>query len=116
MSKVNSKNKGKRGELELCHKLAEHGIEARRSQQYCGMDEGEADIVGLFGIYAEVKRVEALNVSKAMSQAERDAINGRMPTVFHRKNGEPWMVTMRLDDWAEMYKVWTYRKNVEGVK
>lgn len=113
---VNSKNKGKRGELELCHEFAKHGIEVHRSQQYCGMDDGEADVVGLHGIYAEVKRVERLNVSDAMRQAERDAINNRMPTVFHRKNGEPWLVTMRLDSWVEMYKVWTYRKNVEGVK
>lgn len=57
-------------------------------------------MVGVPGVHIEVKRVEALNLSKAMQQSERDAPEGETPMVFHRKNREPWYVTMRLEDWA----------------
>jgi hypothetical protein len=29
-----------------------------------------------------------------------------MPAVFHRKDGEGWMVTMSLEDWMELYGEW----------
>ena len=100
---INSKQKGKKGELELSNKLKEHGFDTRRNQQYCGAN-GDADLVGLPGIYIECKRVEKLNISDAMSQAIHDSKEARIPTVFHRKNNEEWLVTMRLTDWIELYK------------
>lgn len=27
-----------------------------------------------------------------------------MPTVFHRRSREPWLVTMRLSDWMGLYQ------------
>ena len=102
---VNSKRKGAAGERELAHKLNECGFETRRSVQYNGKaDDGKADLVNLPGIHIECKRVERLNVSEAMLQAINDAKGGELPTVFHRKNREGWLVTMRLDDWMELYK------------
>ena len=83
--------------------MREHGYDCRRGQQFCGAN-GDADVVGLPGIHIEVKRVEKLNVSNAMSQAIGDAKNGDLPVVFHRKNNEDWLVTMRFDDWIELYK------------
>ena len=101
---VNSKRKGAAGERELAKKLNEYGFSTRRSVQYNGKaDDGKADLVNLPGIHIECKRVERLNVSDAMAQAVNDA-KGEMPTVFHRKNREGWLVTMRLDDWMELYK------------
>ncbi len=99
---MNSKRKGKVGELELANKLKEYGYECRRSQQYCGINS-DADIVGLDGIHIECKRVENLNMNKSMEQAVQDAKDG-MPTVFSRKNGKGWLVTMRLEDWIILYK------------
>ena len=102
---VNSKRKGKTGELELAKKLNEYGFSTRRSVQYNGKaDDGKADLVNLPGIHIECKRVERLNVSEAMAQAINDAKDGELPTVFHRKNYEGWLVTMRLDDWMKLYK------------
>ena len=51
----------------------------------------------------EVKRVERLNVPEAMKQAARDAERFRdgAPVVFHRRSREPWLVTMRLEDWLD---------------
>ena len=101
---VNSKRKGAVGERELSKKLNEYGFGTRRSVQYNGKaDDGKADLVNLPGIHIECKRVERLNVSEAMAQAVNDA-KGEMPTVFHRKNREGWLVTMRLEDWMELYR------------
>lgn len=100
---INSKQKGKAGELELSHKLKEYGYDAKRSVQYNGKD-GQADVVGLPHIHCEVKRVERLNLYDAMEQAKRDAKNGDAPTVFHRKNRSNWLVTMELDDFMKLYK------------
>ena len=102
---VNSKRKGKRGELELVRKLKEFGFDTRRSVQYNGKaEDGQADLVGLKGIHIEVKRTERLNLYDAMAQAKHDAKDGALPTVFHRKNDCRWLVVMELDDWMELYK------------
>lgn len=102
---MNSKSKGKRGELELCHKLREYGYSCSRSVQYCGAN-GDADVVGLPGIHIECKRVERLNLTDAMHQAMRDTRAGELPAVFHRRNDEPWLVTMPLESWIEIYREW----------
>ena len=100
---INSKQKGKAGELELACKLKEYGYDARRSVQYNGKD-GQADVLGLPHIHIEAKRVERLNLYDAMEQAKRDAKNGDKPAVFHRKNRSNWLVTMELDDFMDIFK------------
>lgn len=93
-----SKRKGKTGERELSHKLTEiFGVQCRRNQQFCGA-AGDADVVGLLGIHIESKRCETLSIYKAMEQAQADAKNGDVPTVFHRRNGKQWLVVCNLDD------------------
>ena len=99
---MNSRDKGKRGELELAKKLKEYGYDTRRGQQYCGSN-GDADVVGLPGIHIECKRVEKLNLYDAISQSVSDAKENEMPAVFHRKNNCEWLVTMRFDDFMRMY-------------
>ena len=96
---MDSREKGKRGERELARKLNGLGFETRRSVQYCGAN-GDADVVGIPGIHIECKRVENLNIHKAMAQATADAQEGEAPTVFHRRDRGQWLVTMRLADWA----------------
>ena len=102
---MNSRRKGKEGELSLARKLREYGYDCRGGQQYSGAN-GDADVVGLPGIHIECKRVERLNLAEAMHQAERDARPGELPAVFHRRNGEPWLVTMPLEKWIEIYREW----------
>ena len=99
---MNSKRKGSAGERELAHVLSEYGYECRRTQQYCGNTGDASDVVGLDYIHIECKRVENLNINKAMAQARRDAKNG-FPAVFHRRNRDTWKVTMDLEDWMEIY-------------
>jgi len=98
---MNSRDKGKRGELELAHELEKHGYNTRRGQQYCGAN-GDADVVGLPGFHIEVKRVEKLNLENAMEQSISDAKEDEMPVVMHRKNRKPWLVTLELKDFMEL--------------
>lgn len=99
---MNSRDKGKRGELELSHVLQKYGYETRRGQQFSGAN-GDADVVGLPGVHIECKRVENLNIYKAMEQSTADAREGEMPVVMHRKNHKPWLVTLDIKDFMELY-------------
>ena len=101
---INSKAKGKKGELECAGVLRELGFpDVRRTVQYNGKGDGEADLVGIDGIHIEVKRDEHLNIYDAIQQAQRDCRDGYAPAVFHRKNNKPWLVTMPIEDWAKLY-------------
>ena len=107
---INSIEKGKAGEREFANLCKKHGIkDARRGQQYSGI-EGK-DVVGLDGIHVEVKRVERLNVSRAMKQSIDDSKDNEIPIVAHRKNREPWYITMRAEDWFELYEKWLGGQN-----
>ena len=68
----------------------------------------ESDLVGLDGIHPEVKRVEKLNIHKAMEQAKEEAIkrDDGLPTVFFRRDRGEWLVCMRLEDWMDLYGAW----------
>lgn len=100
---MNSRTKGAAGERELAGELKKHGYMCRRGQQFCGAN-GDADVVGLPGIHIECKRVEKLNLYDAMAQAIHDAKSDEKPAVFHRKNRCNWLVTMRLEDFMELYR------------
>ena len=102
---VNSKRKGKRGELDLCKELSKYGYECHRTAQYNGKElDSKADIVGIPGIHAECKWVEKLNINDAMAQAVRDCKEDETPGVFHKRNGKAWLVTMLIEDWAKMHR------------
>jgi len=100
---MNSKRKGKAGELELAHKLTEYGFECRRTQQFCGKGGESADVIGLPYIHIECKRVEKLNIDEALQQATKDSKTENIPAVFHRRNGTPWKVTLSLVDFMKIY-------------
>ena len=111
---MNSRNKGKRGELLLCNALREYGFPCRRGQQFCGAN-GDADVVGLPGVHIECKYVEHLNLYDAMAQAVHDAKESELAAVFHRKNHSDWLVTMKLSDWMKMYlKYFSGRSDLAG--
>lgn len=117
---INSRRKGAVGEREIAGILQEYGYEARRGQQFSGAN-GDADVEGLPGIHMEVKRVEHLNIDKALQQAIRDNYADELkqgkkliPAVFHRANDDrkkdstkgTWKVTLTLKDFMEIYQAW----------
>lgn len=96
--------KGAEGERELAALLRQEGYDIERGGT---MSYGELpDLYGLPGVHIEVKRVERLNVLEAMQQSIRDSerFKDGMPTLFHRRNRSPWLVTMRLSDWLTLYR------------
>lgn len=100
-----SKEKGKRGERYVvgCFKGCGYN-NAHRTAQYKGNTGQAGDIEGIDYIHCEVKFVERLNISTAMDQAIRDShTTNKMPTIFHKKNSEVLMVTMRFQDWIKLY-------------
>lgn len=106
-----SQAKGRRAELELSRLLRGAGYDVRSGE---ALNYGrEPDLVGLPGVHIECKRAEALRLSEWMAQARRDADRFRdgFPAIFHRRNQEPWRVTMDLDNWLTIYKTYAEKEN-----
>lgn len=100
---INSRRKGKEGELALAKILRERGYDARRGQQFKGGADSP-DVIGLPGVHIECKRVERLDLTAAYEQSFRDAADGEIAAVFHKKNREPWMVTVSMEDFFKLYE------------
>ena len=101
---ASSQRKGASGERELAAVLTGYGYEIKRGGS---LSFGEApDLVGLPGVHIEVKRVERLNVPEAMQQAVNDSqrFQDGIPALFHRRNRQPWLVTLRLEDFMRLYR------------
>ena len=102
---INSKKKGAAGEREFANYCRNKGFDVRRTAQYNGKElDSKADVIGIPGIYIEVKRQEQLNLYKAVEQALRDSAGtSEIPMVAHRKNNKPWLITMTADDWFRLW-------------
>lgn len=106
---MNSKRKGKTGELQLVRKLKEYGYDVRRSQQYAGINS-DADVVGIDGLHIECKYT-AQGHGKTyewLEQAVRDSKDGEIPVVIHKKvskedRGNSWLVTLTLGDFIKLW-------------
>lgn len=98
---MRSRDKGKRGELEVAAFLRELGYPARRTAQYCGNVEA-ADVVGVDGLHLEIKRCERTEIPAWMAQAKRDC-GGNIPVVVHRRSREEWLVTLPARAFFEIY-------------
>ena len=97
MGRINSRQKGARGERQWRDELRANGYEARRGQQFSGSPDSP-DVVcpALPWAHFEVKAVEQLDIEAAMAQARRDSA-GKIPVVAHRRNFSPWLVTLEAD-------------------
>lgn len=103
--KINSRDKGARGEREVAKILTDQGYNARRGQQFSGSpDSPDVVVEGLpYNIHFEVKRVESGNPYKWLEQAERDA-GVKFPLVVHKRNGKDWIAILSLKDFLTMIK------------
>lgn len=108
---VNSRQKGASYERHVASLFRAEGYEARRGQQFCGIN-GDADVIGIPGIHIECKAVERLNLYDAMAQAKRDARQNEIPVVIHKKNYCADLVTMTFEDWIKLYR--EYELNMKG--
>jgi hypothetical protein len=94
---LNSRRKGKGGELEFAELLRSHGYEARRGVQFLGGPQSPDVIHNIPGIHFEVKRCEAGNLYVWLAQAIRDA-GDNTPIVAHRRNDRDWVAILPM--WA----------------
>ena len=106
---MNSRRKGKEGELALVRKLKEYGYDVRRSQQYAGINS-DADVVGIDHLHIECKYTKNGHgqTYEWLEQAARDKKPDEMPVVMHKKvskeyRGNEWLVTMTLDDFITLW-------------
>lgn len=103
---INSKQKGARYERHVSSLFKNAGYEdAHRTQQFCGY-HGTADVEGVPGIHIECKHQERMQLYDWMAQAKRDARDGEIPVVIHKKNNCEDLVTMTFEDWVQLYREW----------
>ena len=102
---MNSRQKGARGEREAAALLRSLGFEARRGQQYNGV-EGQDVVHSIPGVHIEVKRTETLSVYAAVAQAVTDAA-GNLPVVLHKRNRKDWLFIVRAEDVLRFARVIT---------
>ena len=108
---MNSRSKGARGERQLAKKLKEYGYNTRRGQQYSGAN-GDADVVGIEGLHIECKCYKSGHgkTYEWLDQSAKDARENETAVVMHRKvstedRGNPWLVTLSLDDFMKLWKL-----------
>ena len=104
----NSRQKGKRGELDAADALRRLFLwTARRTQQFKGTsDSSDVEVAETPDAFWEVKREERLNVFKAMDTAVAEA-GPKLPVLMHRRNRTDWLVTVRLADLVRLAEVVT---------
>ena len=96
---INSRSKGKRGELELAEILRAQRWAARRGQQFKGGSDSPDIVTNMPGnFHIECKRVEAGNLYNWLEQAQKDAHETAIPVVMHKKNNKPWVAILDLTD------------------
>ena len=104
---TDSRQKGKRGELEVARLLRAINIQAVRSRQFSGKGLGPGDVI-LYDLnghqlptVVEVKRREVYSSNQLLAwvqQASQEAGQGNVGLVVHRKSKQPWQVTFLLSD------------------
>lgn len=101
---LNSRSKGKRGELEFINRhLRPHWPKACRNVDQHGEDK--RDCLNVAGVHWQVKRTEAFQVWAALEQAESEARDGDMPVVAFRRNHSKWYCVLSAEDLVELLRV-----------
>ncbi len=116
---LNSRRKGKVGELSAVADLKQlFGWTGRRTQQRTGWSDGNSPDIEIDQtptIFWEIKRVEALNVPRALALAVRQC-GRRCPVLMHRPNRSinGWMLTIRLTDLPRLVHAYENAVNSES--
>ena len=103
--RINSRTKGKVGELELVNFMKERGFDCRRGQQFAGGTDSPdvlTNCPALEGYHIEVKRKEAGNPYEWLRQAATDAGLFKVPVVAHRRNKERWIAIIDFRDFLAL--------------
>lgn len=96
------RNKGAAGEREVAGILKDQlGFEVKRN---LGQARDGADDITIQKFRIEVKRQETLKVDVWSKQVEDCSQAGEVPVLIYRRNGQPWRVCLKLDDFIPMLR------------
>jgi Holliday junction resolvase len=96
------RNKGATGERELAGILRDNlGVEVKRN---LGQARDGADDITIGKFRIECKRQERLQIDVWCEQVEACAQPGEIPLVIYRRNGKPWRVVLRLEDFIPLMR------------
>lgn len=98
MTGAMSRNKGQRGEREVCHLLQpildQSGSGWSLSRNLEQTQKGGYDLVGVPGLAIEIKYVETLHLREWWEQCVRQAGDDLLPVLIYRQRRKPWRVRM----------------------
>lgn len=103
---MNAKQKGNKGEKEWAECLRQSGLDSAAGRNYSsGNNTQKSDVHNSLNYNFEVKRVEKLNIFKAIDQTEKDcAMTHAKPAVVFRRNNDDWWIALPWHDWAQLEK------------
>ena len=99
MGRINSKRKGKTGELNFCEDFEKAtGIKLKRNwiQTVVGGNL-TPDVKGWDAAHIEVKRTEAVHLFKWQERVLNEC-GHRIPVIAHRRSRADWWLFLRLED------------------
>ena len=83
----------------------EIGIEAQRGLAQTRGGGAEVADVHMDYLHIEAKRHKKCNIKKALEQAIEDSMGkSKIPVAITKDDRKPPLVTMKLDDWIELFK------------
>lgn len=111
MSPINSRAKGRGGEIELATLLAPFWPEAIRNLDQFGNDK--RDVLHVAGTHIQCKRVERLNIWEALDQAITEAAPTDLPLLAFRRNWNrsslpsrsSWFAALELDELLSLLRL-----------
>ena len=96
------RNKGAAGEREVAGILEDKlGFVVKRN---LGQARDGADDITIQKFRIEVKRQETLKVDVWSKQVEDCSQAGEVPVLIYRRNGQPWRVCLKLDDFIPLLR------------
>lgn len=96
MSPINSRRKGKAGELEVINLLRAHWPEARRNLEQHTVDK--RDVLAVEGVHFQVRRKESLRLWEALAETALEADPHDLPVLVFRRNRSRWYAALELSE------------------
>ena len=101
-----SRDKGARFERQVARMFRDYGYEADRTAQHCGKTGQAPDVKGVPFLHIECKHCEKMTLYPWVKQACDDCEaegKGNIPTVIHKANNKPVLVTLLYEDFMKLY-------------
>lgn len=97
-----SRDKGRRGEQELAKLYKAQGYSDCYRTPNSGGLQVKGDLQGVGNLHIEVKRIEKLNIWKALQQAVEEAEPDQTPALHFRRNSGSWYVALPLESFFKL--------------